>query len=72
MRFENGVDASFFVRNLANSHTQTLGFSDGRGCTPAAGQAATINCSNYNSYTPFVEQFFEAPRRFGLQVDYRF
>jgi len=72
LTFENGLDASLFVRNLTNSHTQTLGFSDGRGCTPAAGQAATIDCSNYNSYTPFVEQFFETPRRFGLQLNYRF
>jgi outer membrane receptor protein involved in Fe transport len=72
MTFENGLDVNLFVRNLTNSHTQTLGFSDGRGCTPPAGQAATVDCSNYGSYTPFVEQFFEQPRRFGVQLNYRF
>jgi len=69
---DNGLDVSVFVQNLLDKDTQIAGFGDGRGCTPPAGQAATVNCSNYGSYSPFVERLYEQPRRYGLQVNYKF
>ncbi len=72
LTFDNGIDANVFVRNLTNSHTQTPGVRRWARVYPPAGQAATVDCSNYGSYAPFVEQFFEQPRRVGVQVNYRF
>jgi len=73
---DNGLDVNIFVQNLLDKKTQyaqgLTGFGDGRGCTPPAGQAATVNCSNYGTYNPFVEHLYEQPRRYGLQVNYRF
>jgi outer membrane receptor protein involved in Fe transport len=69
---ENGLDVSLFVQNLLNEDKLLDGFGDGRGCTPPAGQAATVNCSNYGSYNPFVTQTYEQPRRYGVQLNYRF
>jgi outer membrane receptor protein involved in Fe transport len=69
---QNGLDVSLFVQNLFNEDKLLQGFGDGRGCTPPAGQAITVNCSNYGSYSPFVEQTYEQPRRFGVQLNYKF
>jgi outer membrane receptor protein involved in Fe transport len=69
---QNGLDVSLFVQNLFNEDKLLQGFGDGRGCTPPAGQAITANCSNYGSYSPFVEQTYEQPRRFGVQLNYKF
>jgi iron complex outermembrane recepter protein len=73
---DNGLDVNIFVQNLLDKKTQyaqgLTGFGDGRGCTPPAGQAATVNCSNYGTYNPFVEHLYEQPRRYGLQVNYKF
>jgi outer membrane receptor protein involved in Fe transport len=69
---ENGLDISLFVQNLLDEDKLLDGFGDGRGCTPPAGQAATVGCTNYNSYTPFVAQTYEQPRRYGVQVNYSF
>ena len=68
----NGLDASVFIQNLLNKDKLLDGFGDGRGCTPPAGQAATVGCTNYNSYSPFVSQTYEQPRRYGVQVNYKF
>jgi outer membrane receptor protein involved in Fe transport len=70
--FDNGLDVNLFVQNVLNEDTLITGFGDGRGCTPPAGQPRTIDCSNYGTYNPFVEQTYEAPRRFGVQLNYRF
>jgi outer membrane receptor protein involved in Fe transport len=68
----NGLDVSVFIQNLLNEDKLLDGFGDGRGCTPPAGQAASATCSNYNSYTPFVAQTYEQPRRYGVQLNYKF
>lgn len=68
----NGLDVSLYVQNLLNEDELLDGFGDGRGCTPPAGQAATANCSNYGTYSPFVAQTYETPRRYGVQLNYRF
>jgi len=69
---DNGLDVSLFVQNLLNKDTLLDGFGDGRGCTPPAGQAQTANCSNYGTYSPFVAQTYEQPRRYGVQLNYKF
>ena len=69
---QNGLDLSVFIQNLLDEDKLLNGFGDGRGCTPPAGQAATANCSNYGTYSPFVEQTYEQPRRYGVQVNYKF
>lgn len=69
---QNGLDVSLFVQNLLDEDKLLDGFGDGRGCTPPAGQAATPDCSNYGSYSPFVQQTYEQPRRYGVQLNYRF
>jgi iron complex outermembrane recepter protein len=69
---QNGLDVSLFVQNLLNEDKLMDGFGDGRGCTPPAGQAATANCSNYGTYNPFVAQTYEQPRRYGVQLNYKF
>jgi outer membrane receptor protein involved in Fe transport len=69
---QNGLDVSVFIQNLLDEDKLLNGFGDGRGCTPPAGQAATANCSNYGTYSPFVEQTYEQPRRYGVQVNYKF
>ena len=68
----NGLDISLFIQNLLGEDKLLQGFGDGRGCTPPAGQAATVDCSNYGTYGPFVEQTYETPRRYGLQLNYKF
>ena len=70
--FDNGLDVNLFVQNLLNEDTLIAGFGDGRGCTPPQGQPRTIDCSNYSTYNPFVEQTYETPRRYGVQLNYRF
>jgi iron complex outermembrane receptor protein len=69
---QNGLDVSVFIQNLLDEDKLLNGFGDGRGCTPPAGQAATVDCSNYGTYSPFVEQTYEQPRRYGVQVNYKF
>jgi len=69
---QNGLDVSLFVQNLLNKDTLLDGFGDGRGCTPPAGQAQTATCSNYGTYSPFVAQTYEQPRRYGVQLNYKF
>ena len=73
--FNNGLDVNVFVQNVLNKDQilkPAIGGGDGRGCTPPAGQPRTVDCSNYGTYNPFVEQTFETPRRFGVQMNYRF
>jgi outer membrane receptor protein involved in Fe transport len=72
MLFENGLEANVFVQNLLDEDKLVTGFGDGRGCTPPGGQAQTANCSNFGTYNPFVEQTYETPRRYGIQLNYRF
>jgi outer membrane receptor protein involved in Fe transport len=67
-KFENGLDANFYVANLLDNEKQIGGFSDGRG----ACSATSVDCSVYTSYSPFVAQSFLTPRRFGLQLNYKF
>jgi iron complex outermembrane recepter protein len=72
VRFDNGLDLNAFVFNLLDREKQIVqgpvGMSDGRGaCSPAS-----IDCSIYSSYNPFVGQLFQAPRRYGIQANYRF
>ena len=72
--FDNGLDVNLFVLNLTNEDSRLkagIGGGDGRGCTNP-GQPQTINCSNYGTYNPFVETTFETPRRYGVQMNYRF
>jgi outer membrane receptor protein involved in Fe transport len=70
--FDNGLDVNLFVQNLLNEDKITTGFGDGRLCTPPGGQAQTAGCTNYGNYNPFVEQTREIPRRYGVQMNYRF
>jgi outer membrane receptor protein involved in Fe transport len=72
MMFDNGLEANVFVQNLFDEDKLVTGFGDGRGCTPPAGQAQTAGCTNYGTYNPFVEQLYETPRRYGIQLNYRF
>ena len=70
-RWENGLDVNFFVANLFDRDTRVVGavgFGDGRG----ACSAASVDCSVYTTYNPFVTETFLAPRRFGLQMNYKF
>jgi outer membrane receptor protein involved in Fe transport len=69
---QSGLDVSLFVQNLLGEDKLLDGFGDGRGCTPPGGQAQTANCSNYGTYNPFVQQTYEQPRRYGVQLNYRF
>ncbi len=72
MKLNKSLDVNLFVQNLLGEDKLINGFSDGRGCTPPAGQAASATCANYGSYNPFVEQTYETPRRYGLQLNYSF
>jgi outer membrane receptor protein involved in Fe transport len=78
VKLNKALDVNLFVQNLLaedkliNGSGVTNSFGDGRLCTPPAGQAATANCSNYGSYNPFVEQTYETPRRYGIQLNYSF
>jgi iron complex outermembrane recepter protein len=72
VRFENGLDLNAFVFNLLDREKQIVqgivGISDGRSaCSPAS-----LDCSIYSGYNPFVAQLFQTPRRYGLQANYRF
>ena len=68
MKWDNGLDVNVYVSNLLGDEKQNGGFSDGRG----ACSAASVDCSTYTSYSPFVAQTFMQPRRFGLQMNYKF
>jgi iron complex outermembrane receptor protein len=78
MQFESGLEANLFVLNLLGEDQLITGFGDGRLCTPVSpgpGQpvpAPAADCSNYGNYNPFVEQTYETPRRYGIQLNYRF
>jgi outer membrane receptor protein involved in Fe transport len=78
MQFQNGLEANLFVLNLLDEDKLVTGFGDGRLCTPVSpgpGQPAppaAADCSNYGNYNPFVEQTYETPRRYGIQLSYRF
>lgn len=72
MTFANGLDVNLFVQNLLDKDGQITGSGDGRLCTPPAGQAASATCANYGTWNPFVEQTYELPRRFGVQMNYKF
>jgi iron complex outermembrane receptor protein len=72
MRLTNGLDFNLFVQNLLDEDKLLDGFGDGRLCTPPAGQRPTADCSNYGTYNPFVTQVYETPRRYGVQLNYRF
>ena len=71
-RWDSGLDLNVFVFNLFDREKQLnaplTGFSDGRGSC----SATSVNCSSYISYNPFVTQLFQAPRRFGVQLNYKF
>jgi iron complex outermembrane receptor protein len=76
LRWDSGLDVNVFVFNLLD-HEKLLvaplspgggGISDGRGSC----SASSINCSSYLSYNPFVGQLHQAPRRFGVQFNYKF
>jgi outer membrane receptor protein involved in Fe transport len=74
MTFGSGLDVNLFVQNLTNEDSRlkaAIGGGDGRGCTNP-GQPQTIDCSNYGTYNPFVDTTYEIPRRYGLQMNYRF
>jgi iron complex outermembrane receptor protein len=72
VKLNKSLDLNLFVQNLLAEDKLLTGFGDGRGCTPPAGQAASATCANYGTYNPFVEQTYETPRRFGLQMNYSF
>jgi len=80
VKLTQALEANLFVQNLlgedkliGGSNAGVLNsFSDGRQCTPPAGQRPTADCSNYGSYSPFVEQLYETPRRYGVQFNYSF
>jgi iron complex outermembrane recepter protein len=74
MSFGSGLEVNLFVLNLTNEDSRlkaAIGGGDGRGCTNP-GQPQTINCSNYGTYNPFVDATYETPRRYGVQMNYRF
>ena len=75
-RLASGLDVNVFVFNLLDREKLLVaplspgggGLSDGRGsCSPSS-----VNCSVYLSYNPFVGQLHQAPRRFGVQFNYKF
>jgi len=72
VKLNEALDVNLFVQNLLDADKLIDGFGDGRLCTPPAGQAPTATCSNYGSYSPFVEQRYETPRRYGVQLNYSF
>jgi outer membrane receptor protein involved in Fe transport len=72
MRLQENLEVNLFVQNLLDKDGKIRGSGDGRGCTPPAGQAASPTCANYGTYTPFVEETYETPRRYGLQLNYTF
>jgi iron complex outermembrane receptor protein len=72
MKVNKSLDVNLFVQNLLGEDKLLNGFGDGRGCTPPAGQAASATCANYGTYNPFVEQTYETPRRYGVQLNYSF
>ena len=71
-KLNKALEMNLFVQNLLGEDKLLNGFGDGRLCTPPAGQAASPTCANYGSYSPFVEQTYETPRRYGVQLNYSF
>jgi len=67
-KWDNGLDVNLFVANLLDNDKQTAGFGDGRG----ACSASSVDCSIYTTYSPFVTQTFLTPRRYGLQMNFKF
>lgn len=67
-KWDNGLDVNLFVLNLLDNDKQIAGFGDGRSICGNT----SLDCSTYTTYNPFVSQTFLAPRRFGLQANYRF
>lgn len=68
---DNGLDANLFVQNLTNEDALISGLtgpdSDGRGtCTGAD------NCNTFSTFNPFVNQTYQRPRQYGVQVNYKF
>jgi iron complex outermembrane recepter protein len=72
VRLDNGLEVNAFVLNVLNDEDQIVaglsGFGDGRGTC----SAASADCSTFSSYNPFVNQAFQEPRRYGVQVNYKF
>jgi outer membrane receptor protein involved in Fe transport len=70
INMDNGVEMNVFVQNLLNNEDQIVqglsGFGDGRGT------CAGVDCATFTTYNPFVNQAFLQPRRFGVQVNYKF
>ena len=72
VRFDSGFEVNAFVFNLLDREKQLVqgltGLSDGRSaCSPTS-----LTCATYSGYNPFVSQLFQAPRRYGIQANYRF
>lgn len=69
---DNGLGIDLFVQNVFNNEDQivlgTTGFSDGRGTC----DNASPDCSVYRSFNPFVLQAYQEPRKYGVQVNYKF
>jgi iron complex outermembrane recepter protein len=72
VRLDSRLDVNVFVFNLLDREKQLnaplTGINDGRGSC----SASSINCSSYLSYNPFVTQLYQAPRRFGVQFNYKY
>ena len=58
-----------FVQNLLAAHALvgSAGESMGRTCA-----FTSIDCATYSQFNPFVEQVYQAPRMFGMQVNVRY
>ncbi|HEY4031213.1 MAG TPA: TonB-dependent receptor [Caulobacteraceae bacterium] len=67
VRFRS-FEINAFAINAADAHAPIgSGLANGRTCAPTS-----ADCSAYSQFDPFVNQSYQAPRRVGLQVNYRY
>ncbi|MEO6338981.1 MAG: TonB-dependent receptor [Caulobacteraceae bacterium] len=64
-----GMEVNAFVQNLLDAHAPIgSGLANGRGLCSSTSQ----DCSVFSTFSPFVLQTYQAPRKVGIQANYRF
>jgi hypothetical protein len=68
VRFSDWIEVNGYVQNLlgARAMVGSAGQSQGRTCA-----FTSIDCATYTQFNPFVEQTYQTPRMFGMQVNVR-